>query len=95
MKKITVFSGQNLFDIAIQEYGSVEALVKIANDNGLRADDDLTEGQQLIIDDAALVNQQIVNYFKNNGHDLNTGDFVDLVIGENEYFDYDFDFDLA
>lgn len=95
MKKIKVFEGQNLFDIALQEYGAIDALVKLAVDNDLRVDDDLTDGQELLIDEAAVINQQMVNYFKNNGHDLNTGVYVDLAIGTNENFDYDFDFDLA
>jgi len=52
VKNIHIAPGQNLFDIAIQEYGSVEAvfLVMLANTDKIQSiTDDLVPGQSLTI----------------------------------------------
>jgi len=52
VKSITIQAGQNLFDIAIQEYGSVEGvfLVMLANTDKIQSiTDDLVPGQSLTI----------------------------------------------
>lgn len=49
MKKIILETGQNLVDIAIQEYGTLEAQDTICKDNNLAFDADLFAGQVLLI----------------------------------------------
>lgn len=49
--RITVHHGQTLMDIAIQFYGSADALVDLANDNGLALDASINPGDKLIIND--------------------------------------------
>ena len=96
MKKITVNSGQNIFDICLQEFGSIEALVGLAHDNNIRIDADLEAGQELLINEARIVAPRIVNFFNEKGLDINSGVYVALfgqtIEGENDYV---FDFELA
>jgi len=49
MKLIYIESGQNIIDIALQEYGKLEAVETVCLDNGLAYDADLYAGQQLLI----------------------------------------------
>lgn len=51
MKNIKVKSGQTLIDIALQEYGCIEGLVYILEDNALSMDSESYAGQALIIRD--------------------------------------------
>lgn len=48
---ITVQSGQTLMDIAVQHYGSANALIELASDNGLLLSDEVQPGQTLKIRD--------------------------------------------
>ena len=54
MKTILVESGQNMIDIAIQEYGRLEAVETVWTDNALAQDADLYPGQQLLIREAGV-----------------------------------------
>jgi hypothetical protein len=54
MKYITVESGQNIIDIAIQEYGRLEAVETVWTDNNLAQDAELYPGQQLLIREAGI-----------------------------------------
>ena len=52
MKEIKVLDGQNLFDIAIQNYGSLEAgLFKLLDDNNLSLDSKIEANQSLFVDE--------------------------------------------
>ncbi len=61
-----VKAGQNLLDIAVQMYGTVEMVVQIAWDNGLNLDTDLTPGQKIVIDEYKVVKPKTVKYFHDN-----------------------------
>jgi hypothetical protein len=69
MSKIKVYEGQSIYDVAVQQYGSVEALFYLLADNNLNLDSNLKSGAELevrdsIIKAAALVikkNNQVVN----------------------------------
>jgi hypothetical protein len=69
MSKIKVYEGQSIYDIAVQEYGSVEGLFYLLADNNLTLDSNLKSGAELVVRDsiikaAALVikkNNQVVN----------------------------------
>lgn len=54
MKTIFVETGQNMIDIAIQEYGKLEAVETVWTDNGLAQDADLYPGQALRIRESGV-----------------------------------------
>jgi len=76
MKEITVLNNQSLFDISVQEYGTIEGVFEIALANGLSVTDTLTAGQKLIIPeiDQSLVQPEIVDYYKRNDIHPATGE---------------------
>ena len=43
--KVTAMNGQTLADIAVQVYGTIEAMPVIANANGISMSDDLATGR--------------------------------------------------
>ena len=67
MKTITVQDRQTIWDIAMQEYGSVEGVFELIDDNpGLTIDSNLTGGQLLKIK-SAPVDIATLNYMQQNG----------------------------
>ena len=76
MKEITVLNNQSLFDISVQEYGTIEGVFEIALANGLSVTDKLTAGQKLKIPeiDQSLVQPEIVDYYKRNDIHPATGE---------------------
>lgn len=63
--KITVEDGQTVWDIAVQEYGTVEGLSLLLKDNNLSLSASLYPSQQLVIQlNPDLQNQDIRNYFR-------------------------------
>lgn len=65
-RKIIVLDRQTLWDIAIQEYGTVEAVFDLLSDNpSLTINTALIAGQQLIIS-SPVMNQDVYDYFKKN-----------------------------
>jgi hypothetical protein len=65
MLDIKVKEHQSLFDIAIQECGSVEAAYELAVMNGLSVTDDLVTGETL--NQASVLNADVAAYYKNKG----------------------------
>jgi hypothetical protein len=55
---------QSLFDIAIQECGSIEAAFEIALVNGNNITDELINGEELTL--PSVVNQKVVDLFSIN-----------------------------
>ena len=72
MKDYTVLYGQSLLDIALQECGTVEALIALCADNNLSITEDLSVGQILQIDGAKIVNKAVVQYYRDNNITLAT-----------------------
>jgi hypothetical protein len=67
-KKITVQPNQSVYDIAIQEYGSVEGVFLLMQDNPLiitSLDVNLIMGTRLQILSLPL-NKEIISYYKDN-----------------------------
>jgi hypothetical protein len=58
-----ILPNQNLLDIAIQEYGTVEACVAIAFANGKSITEDLIPGQELKLPADAPANTDIQKYY--------------------------------
>jgi len=73
MKKIKVLNNQSLFDIAVQEYGTVEAVFELAMANGLGITDELNAGQELVVPESDFTAPEIVEYYKKNGLHPATG----------------------
>lgn len=78
MKLITVESGQNLIDIALQEYGTPEALVTICADNALEYDANLVPDQALAIrqtgvDKIDFINMTVLAEYQKAGLVINSG----------------------
>jgi hypothetical protein len=94
MKEITVKEGQNLMDIALQYYGSVEATRQVIFDNPEIAEDNfyLRSGQILRIDVNKIVNREIVGYYESLGYEVNTGG--DLIPFADFSDDFNNDFDI-
>jgi hypothetical protein len=66
--------GQNLIDVALQEYGSIDGLLKLCNDNNIAIGQNVNPGTSLIIDsNSVLLKKQVINY-RNKGIKPATGD---------------------
>lgn len=62
---ITVLNNQTLLDIAIQEYGTVEAVFLLAQENRISPTERLEVGQKLKRPDT-IYNREMENYCKGN-----------------------------
>jgi hypothetical protein len=88
-----ISAGQSLVDVALQEYGSVEALFDLADANGVAITDVLTPGQ--VLASAAAV-PSLVDYFRGRQQRINVGDEPALALEEapryfsNLFFRFDF-----
>lgn len=68
MGKYTVTNGQNLYDIALDLYGSVEGIVDLLmNNTDLSLADDLQTGDTLVYTDDFIINEDIVAYNRQHG----------------------------
>ena len=63
--KVTVMNGQTLADIAVQVYGTIEAMPLIASANGISMSDDLSTGQVIECPDKVF-DQYLQDYVRNN-----------------------------
>ena len=67
MGKYIVTSGQNLYDIALHIYGSIEGIVDLLIHNtSLSLTSKLTTGQEVIYTDNFIIDSSVVNYYKRN-----------------------------
>ena len=75
MTSTTITAGQSLLDVALQEYGSVDALFALADANGLAVTDPLTAGQELVLVPVPVgYYVGLGDYFRRRKQRLNTGD---------------------
>lgn len=82
---ICVASGQTLFDIALSEFGSVDAAFELADINDLNVTDDLYSGQ--LLKKTFIVNKSIHKFYKQRC--ILPATWFD---GEHSTFDNTFDF---
>jgi hypothetical protein len=81
--KYTVKKDQNLIDIALQEFGSVEGLINICKDNSLQLEHALNTNDILTIDESSIVKLDVVGFFHRNllyiatGQEFISGSFDD------------------
>ncbi len=91
MSQMIVTEGQSLIDVAIQEYGSVEALFDLADANGLAITDLLTPGQVLAVPSSAAAVPSLVSYFRARAQRINTGAPVPpLILLRRDFNPFDF-----
>lgn len=76
---IKALSNQSFMDISIQHTGSVYNAFIIAAANGMSVSESPVSGSSVIIPDAAIKDEDILNYFRSNGIKPATG-VVDLSI---------------
>lgn len=60
----TIQPGQNLIDIAMQEYGSAEAVIKICQDNNISVGAVVEPGTVIELDTTKQENKKLVAYYK-------------------------------
>jgi LysM repeat protein len=80
MATVKVSKGQCLIDIALQVYGSVEALFDLAIENGLEVDADIIPGQilQVSVVLPPTADPDIVDYYVANNIRVNSGAVVNI-----------------
>ena len=64
MKTVIVRSNQDIYDICVQEFGTVEFLGKLIEDNNLNFDGVITQGQVLLIDKEQNGNEDVKDFFE-------------------------------
>lgn len=64
MKKVIVRADQDIFDICIQEFGSLEQIDIVINDNNLNFSGDIVQGQELIINNEDVGNEDIKDFYE-------------------------------
>ena len=68
MGKYTVTAGQNLYDVALHIYGSIEGITDLMICNpALSLDDTLASGQELSYSDDTVIDADVVAWYRNNG----------------------------
>lgn len=77
--EVKVKPGQTIYDLALQEYGSIEGVVIIAQENDLDLEEDLVEGSTIRIN-SNPIDQSIVNYYKDNGIFPKSGGDINVAI---------------
>ncbi len=81
-KKEAVIEGQNIYDVAIQEYGGIEGVFQIIRDNPeLTLDDDLQPGTKIKIDTTIASNKVMADYLKDRNIKVTTSAIGEVVSG--------------
>lgn len=91
MKTVIAYKDQNLTDIAIQHYGSVEGIVELLRDNGFDLTKTFTANESIIVNDQLVFKREVVEHFKKTGEKIVTGRPLATPIVEAGIFDNTFD----
>ena len=59
---LSVLEGQNLFDIGVQEFGTLEDLFILLNDNNLSVNTKLISGQQLTVNKVNIGDENVKDF---------------------------------
>jgi len=62
MATVTVQDGQNIFDVCLQEFGTLEELSKFLEDNDLTLNTKLTAGRELIVNKANVGDENVKDF---------------------------------
>lgn len=68
---INVKSGQNIWDVALQEFGDIEQVFTLINDNDLNLNFKLQSNQIITINNSNVGNENIKNFYKFSALNLN------------------------
>lgn len=92
MIQITVSNRQSIWDLAIQEYGSVDGVKQLIIDNSTvcNFNDSIKSGTKILIDETKIINSRIVNYLKTKGYKISTADNTNLPRSFNKSFNQSF-----
>jgi hypothetical protein len=66
MKVVQVLKNQSLFDLSIQSYGSIEAVIDMALENDLSVTDELETGAEINMPELSIARLAIVRYYEKN-----------------------------
>ncbi len=86
--KVVVGKGQSLTDVAMQVYGSADAVVALAADNGLSVTDHPATGTELDYYAENVIDPHVVAFYANNKIVPVTDFIIDI---NNRTFDETFD----
>lgn len=59
---LRVLEGQNIFDIQVQEFGSLEDLFILLNDNSLSVNEKLVSGQDLVVNKTNVGDEDVKKF---------------------------------
>lgn len=59
---LAVLEGQNIFDIGVQEFGTLEKLFVLLNDNSLSANAKLISGQELTVNKTNIGDENVKDF---------------------------------
>lgn len=59
---LTVLDNQNVFDIVTQEFGTLEELFTLLNDNNLAVNTKLISGQELVVNKINVGDENVKNF---------------------------------
>ena len=94
MKKVTINTDQNIFDLALQEFGKAEAVFTLIEDNSIFNSLNVVTipGKEISIDQSKILREDVVSYFENQELKIVTGEDKDELWVDEEvvtYFDED------
>jgi hypothetical protein len=72
MNTVNVIENQTIFDLAVEQTGSVLSIFEIALASGRSITDDLAPGEQVFIPDTRYYIKDIVEYFKGKNYKIAT-----------------------
>ncbi len=67
-KTVVVEAGQNIADIAMQEFGGIDALLNLCLDNDLELGAAVNPGTVLTVDSKHIIDEKTVDYYKTKQH---------------------------
>jgi len=86
---------QNIFDITIAEFGTLDNVIDLISANGLTFNSKLNSGQELVINNSGVGNEKIKNFvtLRNIRYNNNQGVTVPPLTGGDYNNDYSNDYD--
>ena len=73
VSEASVLAGHTLVDLALQEYGSVESLFTLAEDNNIALNATPTVGAKLKVYESKVVNAKVRDFFRRQDKKITTG----------------------
>ncbi|MEN5434084.1 hypothetical protein ABE545_10615 [Sphingobacterium faecium] len=77
MNTINIIENQTLFDLAVEQTGSVLSIIEMAMASGKSITDDLIPQEQVIVPESRYIIKDIVDYFKGKNYKIATHGTLD------------------